>query len=70
MIENYYDNDELASIYHAYDCVYQSIYEPFSLCQPETLFNAAKFSLALLQKRISTPKGISLLYPFRFLKNQ
>lgn len=44
--------------------VHQSINEVFSVCQPETLFNAAKIVLHLIENDVPPPKGVSLLYPF------
>lgn len=61
---SYLENEKLATIYYAFHMVHQCINEVFSVCQPETLFNASKIVLSLLDKFNPVPKGISLLYPF------
>ncbi|XP_077302264.1 intraflagellar transport protein 122 homolog [Arctopsyche grandis] len=61
-IESYNENEKYATIYFTFHIVHQSIHEVFSVCQPETLFNAAKIFLSLVENNVHPPKGISLLY--------
>ncbi|XP_077302268.1 intraflagellar transport protein 122 homolog [Arctopsyche grandis] len=78
-IESYNENEKYATIYFTFHIVHQSIHEVFSVCQPETLFNAAKivcsdffFSivLSLVENNVHPPKGISLFSVYLCLAKQ
>ncbi|CAH0401916.1 unnamed protein product [Chilo suppressalis] len=56
-ILSYRHNERLARIYHAYDAVHRCVHEPFSLSQPDSLLNAARYVLALVEEK--TPPGVS-----------
>uniref|UniRef100_A0A5S6QUQ4 Intraflagellar transport protein 122 homolog n=2 Tax=Trichuris muris TaxID=70415 RepID=A0A5S6QUQ4_TRIMR len=42
-IKNFYDNQEKARIYYAYDYVFKYVEEPFTLLSAEILFNISRF---------------------------
>ncbi|XP_053624382.1 intraflagellar transport protein 122 homolog [Plodia interpunctella] len=56
-LQKYFANERLARIYHAYDSVHRCVHEPFSLCQPDALLNAARYVLALVDG--DPPPGVS-----------
>ncbi|XP_077302237.1 intraflagellar transport protein 122 homolog [Arctopsyche grandis] len=69
-IESYNENEKYATIYFTFHIVHQSIHEVFSVCQPETLFNAAKIVLSLVENNVHPPKGISLFSVYLCLAKQ
>ncbi|KAJ2954457.1 hypothetical protein O0L34_g2733 [Tuta absoluta] len=66
-------HERLARVYHAYDAVHWCVHEPFSLSQPDpdALFNAARYLLALLDDGAAEPPpGISMFVLYLCLAKQ
>lgn len=57
MIEKFYENEKLASIYYSYDTIQRYIDEPFTSYMPEALFNIAMFLMH--ETKSERPKGVS-----------
>ncbi|KAL4717436.1 hypothetical protein ACJJTC_000585, partial [Scirpophaga incertulas] len=57
MFDQYQYNERLARLYHAYDAVHRCVHEPFSLSQPDSLLNAARYVLELIKEE--PPPGVS-----------
>ncbi|XP_046977398.1 intraflagellar transport protein 122 homolog [Vanessa cardui] len=68
LLHQYRQYDRLARVYHAYDAVHRCVHEPFSLSQPETLLNAARYVLALLDG--DPPAGVSMFCLYLCLAKQ
>lgn len=64
----YAHNEHLARIYHAYESVHRCIHEPFSLSQPDTLLNAARYVLGMLEG--DPPPGVSMFCLYLCLAKQ
>ncbi|CAB3225164.1 unnamed protein product [Arctia plantaginis] len=64
----YMHNERLARIYHAYDAVHRCVNEPFSLSQPDSLLNAARYVLALIDG--VPPNGVSMFCLYLCLAKQ
>ncbi|XP_052752603.1 intraflagellar transport protein 122 homolog [Galleria mellonella] len=56
-LRQYAHNERLARIYNAYDAVHRCVHEPFSLSQPDSLLNAARYVLAMLDGE--PPPGVA-----------
>uniref|UniRef100_T1IRE0 Intraflagellar transport protein 122 homolog n=1 Tax=Strigamia maritima TaxID=126957 RepID=T1IRE0_STRMM len=57
MLEKFKENYRNADMYHAYHKIQRFIDEPFTSCQPETLFNIARYLVNEMTQ--SVPDGIS-----------
>ncbi|GJQ71136.1 hypothetical protein Trydic_g1040 [Trypoxylus dichotomus] len=57
LLEKYYRNERLASIYYAYHSVHKYLEEPFTSFMPEALFNISRFLMT--ETTVDRPKGIS-----------
>lgn len=60
MLNNFYFNEYLASIYYSYNAVHHYLEEPFTSFMPEALFNISRFLMTEIHQH--KPPGISQLY--------